>query len=151
MTVHALCLFMPSVCSCPVFVHALCLTVHLWCLTVQQGGAESLEQRTHNGEVIPDNQPLLMTGGVLRPYQMEGYMWLRVRCGSFHSANVRTGLVRVFQCKKYKLYGCSGSELNLFTGVEEVLFPVISYLNLALMWFGTGAYVWIGAVWDIER
>ena len=95
-----------SDCSCPVSVHAqcltvhaLCLTVHVWCLTVQQGGAESLEQRTHNGEVIPDNQPLLMTGGVLRPYQMEGYMWLRVRCGSFHSANVRTGLVRVFNVK----------------------------------------------------
>ena len=132
-------------------VHALCLTVHVWCLTVQQGGAESLEQRTHNGEVIPDNQPLLMTGGVLRPYQMEGYMWLRVRCGSFHSANVRTGLVRVFQCKKYKLHGFSGSKLNLFTGFEEVLFPVISHLNLALMWFGTGEYVWIGAVWDVER
>lgn len=65
---------------------------HSGCLVsdIQQGSAESLEQqqRAHNGEVIPENQPLMMTGGVLRPYQLEGYMWLRVCCLSFHSAQI---------------------------------------------------------------
>ncbi|KAK7092524.1 lymphocyte-specific helicase-like isoform X2 [Littorina saxatilis] len=41
-------------------------------MIVEQG-----ERRTPDGEVIPENQPLMMTGGVLRPYQLEGFMWLR--------------------------------------------------------------------------
>ena len=47
------------------------------CVVVQAGPSVETE-RFHDGEPIPDNQPLLMTGGVLRPYQLEGYMWLRV-------------------------------------------------------------------------
>ncbi|XP_076455656.1 lymphoid-specific helicase-like isoform X2 [Babylonia areolata] len=34
-------------------------------------------ERTFEGEVIPHKQPSLMTGGVLRPYQLDGYIWLR--------------------------------------------------------------------------
>nr|KAG5698118.1 hypothetical protein BaRGS_001713 [Batillaria attramentaria] len=37
----------------------------------------SSSPRTFNGEEIPEAQPLLMTGGVLRPYQLEGYQWLK--------------------------------------------------------------------------
>ncbi|XP_057299930.1 lymphocyte-specific helicase-like isoform X2 [Hydractinia symbiolongicarpus] len=34
-------------------------------------------QRTLNGEKISDRQPLLLTGGVMREYQLEGMEWLR--------------------------------------------------------------------------
>ena len=78
----------------------------------------------------------------------------RVTCGSGYAAALSTLLTSALAWSEYfnvKSTNYSGSKLNLFTGFEEVLFPVISYLNLALMWFGTGAYVWIGAVWDVER
>ena len=32
--------------------------------------------RTFNGKKIPDSQPLLLTGGILRQYQMDGYEWM---------------------------------------------------------------------------
>nr|KAI8763669.1 lymphocyte-specific helicase isoform X2 [Biomphalaria glabrata] len=36
------------------------------------------EKRFINGVEVPYLQPKLMTGGVLRPYQVEGYSWLKV-------------------------------------------------------------------------
>jgi len=33
-------------------------------------------ERTWNGKKIPDGQPLLLTGGILRQYQMDGYEWM---------------------------------------------------------------------------
>ncbi|KAL8601345.1 hypothetical protein ACOMHN_054638 [Nucella lapillus] len=35
------------------------------------------EERMFEGEVIPSKQPSFMTGGILRPYQLDGYLWLR--------------------------------------------------------------------------
>ena len=32
--------------------------------------------RTWNGQDIPDEQPLLLTGGVMRDYQLKGYQWM---------------------------------------------------------------------------
>ncbi len=32
--------------------------------------------RTVNGQTIPEKQPLLVTGVVMRPYQLEGYEWM---------------------------------------------------------------------------
>ena len=32
--------------------------------------------RTCNGEPIPDDQPLLLSGGVMRDYQLAGYTWM---------------------------------------------------------------------------
>lgn len=39
---------------------------------------EGTDSRIINGEAVPFLQPLLMTGGVLRNYQIEGYSWLKV-------------------------------------------------------------------------
>ena len=36
------------------------------------------EQRILNGETIDPDQPKLLSGGVLRPYQMDGFRWLKV-------------------------------------------------------------------------
>ncbi|XP_025081604.1 lymphocyte-specific helicase-like isoform X1 [Pomacea canaliculata] len=35
------------------------------------------ENRTFDGEVVSNAQPLLVTGGILRPYQIDGYLWLK--------------------------------------------------------------------------
>lgn len=32
----------------------------------------------YNGELIPSRQPKLVTGGVMRPYQLDGMEWLQV-------------------------------------------------------------------------
>ena len=32
--------------------------------------------RTFEGQEIPENQPLLLTGGIMRSYQLEGYQWM---------------------------------------------------------------------------
>ena len=32
--------------------------------------------RTCNGEPIPDTQPLLLSGGIMRDYQLTGYNWM---------------------------------------------------------------------------
>ena len=32
--------------------------------------------RQHDGLDIPDDQPLLLQGGVMRPYQIKGYLWM---------------------------------------------------------------------------
>ena len=29
-----------------------------------------------NGKEIPENQPLLLSGGIMRSYQLEGYEWM---------------------------------------------------------------------------
>ena len=34
-------------------------------------------QRTFNGDVISDRQPLLVTGGIMRSYQIDGMEWMR--------------------------------------------------------------------------
>lgn len=34
--------------------------------------------RFYEGELIPTTQPMLVTGGILRPYQLEGVEWLNV-------------------------------------------------------------------------
>jgi len=33
-------------------------------------------ERTFNGQKIPDSQPLLVTGAILRQYQLDGYEWM---------------------------------------------------------------------------
>ena len=33
-------------------------------------------ERKCNGEAIPDEQPLLVSGGVMRDYQLKGYQWM---------------------------------------------------------------------------
>ncbi|XP_014788217.1 lymphocyte-specific helicase [Octopus bimaculoides] len=38
----------------------------------------ALAERTFNGQLLPLNQPKLLVGGVLRPYQMDGYNWLKM-------------------------------------------------------------------------
>ena len=35
-----------------------------------------------NGQEASTRQPKLVTGGVLRPYQLDGMEWLKVRCGT---------------------------------------------------------------------
>ena len=35
-------------------------------------------ERYINGERVPEEQPVLLTGGVLRNYQVDGYQWLQV-------------------------------------------------------------------------
>lgn len=39
-----------------------------------------------NGELIPANQPKLLTGGVMRSYQLDGMEWIKV---SHHSYIIR--------------------------------------------------------------
>ena len=34
------------------------------------------QQRKFEGKDIPANQPLLLTGGIMRSYQLEGYEWM---------------------------------------------------------------------------
>lgn len=38
--------------------------------------AKPATQRTFKGEKIPDDQPLLLSGGLLRDYQIKGYQWV---------------------------------------------------------------------------
>ncbi|GAB1609361.1 lymphocyte-specific helicase, partial [Argonauta hians] len=38
----------------------------------------AMAERTFNGQLLPMNQPKLLVGGVLRPYQMDGYNWLKM-------------------------------------------------------------------------
>ena len=33
-------------------------------------------ERKFNGEPIPDDQPLLLSGGIMRDYQLKGYNWM---------------------------------------------------------------------------
>ena len=35
-------------------------------------------KRMVDGQEVPEEQPLLISGGILRPYQLDGYMWLKV-------------------------------------------------------------------------
>lgn len=44
-------------------------------------GSQSKRSKSHlsrkcNGEDIPDDQPLLLTGGIMRDYQIRGYQWM---------------------------------------------------------------------------
>ena len=39
--------------------------------------SKGLLHRTINGEIISDRQPMLLTGGVMRGYQLDGMEWLR--------------------------------------------------------------------------
>ena len=32
--------------------------------------------RTCDGKSIPDDQPLLLSGGIMRDYQLQGYLWM---------------------------------------------------------------------------
>lgn len=34
------------------------------------------EIRTHNGRTLPDEQPVLISGGIMREYQIEGLQWM---------------------------------------------------------------------------
>ena len=34
------------------------------------------EIRSHNGRTIPDEQPTLVSGGIMRDYQIEGLQWM---------------------------------------------------------------------------
>ena len=33
-------------------------------------------ERKFDGELIPDDQPLLLSGGIMRDYQLKGYNWM---------------------------------------------------------------------------
>ena len=35
-----------------------------------------LEPRTYNGAPIPEDQPMLISGGIMRKYQLDGYKWM---------------------------------------------------------------------------
>ena len=35
-----------------------------------------IESRTFDGQPIPDDQPMLISGGIMRKYQLEGYKWM---------------------------------------------------------------------------
>ena len=37
---------------------------------------KKVEERTCNGQRIPDDQPLLLSGGIMRDYQLKGYQWM---------------------------------------------------------------------------
>ena len=37
---------------------------------------KSSVSRDFKGETIPDEQPLLLTGGIMRDYQLKGYQWM---------------------------------------------------------------------------
>ncbi len=41
--------------------------------------SKKVTPRYINGELVPQTQPLLVTGGVLRSYQVEGLEWLKGR------------------------------------------------------------------------
>ena len=41
------------------------------------------KQRMFNGETIDLDQPKLLSGGVLRLYQMDGFWWLKVLYGKW--------------------------------------------------------------------
>ena len=41
-----------------------------------------------DGKVVPVAQPGLMTGGVMRPYQVEGMEWIKVQLVHVYTVNI---------------------------------------------------------------
>lgn len=50
----------------------------IYCVTQEVNDDLAKIKKTVNGEKVLPGQPIMLTGGVLRDYQIDGYNWLKV-------------------------------------------------------------------------
>ena len=60
--------------------------------------------RTCNGEPIPEDQPLLLSGGIMRDYQLQGYQWMSTLYENGINGRAKINIVTVWgmEWPKYK-------------------------------------------------